>query len=65
MKICTNNEQLKEDLTEFAIRVNREVGVRMGMFSPDTPTEKRQLSEGMVKVPVLDVVRDYLLKHGG
>lgn len=63
--VLLNQTALKEELKEFAIRVNREVCIRVGAFSPDNPEESRQLSEGPVKVGNLDTVRDYLFKQGG
>lgn len=65
MKLIRDKSTLEAELRDFAIRVNREVCIRAGIFPADSVIEKRQRSEGLVTVPELDTVKGYLIKHGG
>lgn len=58
--LLRSRAKLEETLREFAIRVNREVNIRLGHFDPATPQEHRQRSEGVVSVHKLDAVMDFI-----
>jgi ABC-type amino acid transport substrate-binding protein len=58
--ICTDKERVKEELTQFAIAVNREVCMRMGGFKPANESEWQQQRESVRPMGKLDLVRELL-----
>lgn len=47
----------KQSLVDFAVRVQREICIRTGAFSPATTDEIKQAAEGYVQVKHLDAVK--------
>lgn len=52
-------ERQRQTAIDFAIRVNREVCVRMGTFLPQTVEERGWSREGLVDVSKMDTFKEY------
>jgi hypothetical protein len=58
LDVVMDRERVRQDLLEFARRVNREVCVRAADHKPANPDERRWQVQGTVAPQDLDSVRD-------